>query len=138
MTAPLLLAAGGAFGIGTVVGWFLYFTNRYRRDVTFADVGHLLVALAGGASTAVFRWDGPTHMVIWGSYGLGIFSGFFGYFAVLLVLMARSRGAFSASYLIDGRSRLPGPGEGYAPGTEPPAHSFTARPEPIGPSHPDQ
>ena len=29
----------GAFAFGAVIGWFLYFTNRYRPTIQLSDIG---------------------------------------------------------------------------------------------------
>jgi hypothetical protein len=90
----------GAFGYGLVIGWFLYFVNRYRKDdVTFGDLTTVIGAVGGGAVTALF---GETSPQLFGAYGIGLASGFFGYFLVLIILVAGSKN-FSADYFLDGR-----------------------------------
>jgi hypothetical protein len=90
----------GAFGFGLVIGWFLYFVNRYRKDdVTFGDLTTVIAAVGGGAATSLFGDAGPQ---LFGAYGLGLASGFFGYFIVLIILVAGSKN-FSADYFLDGR-----------------------------------
>jgi len=80
----LQLIGAGLFGL--VVGWFLYFLNRYRTDVAFSDLVGLVGAIGGGAVVALF----PAKTDLFAAYAIGLAAGFFGYFAVLLVLVARS------------------------------------------------
>jgi hypothetical protein len=90
----------GAFGFGLVIGWFLYFVNRYRKDdVTFGDLTTVIGAVGGGAVTALF---GAASADLFGAYGIGLASGFFGYFLVLIILVAGSK-SFGAEYFLDGR-----------------------------------
>lgn len=93
----------GAFGFGLVIGWFLYLVNRYRKgDVQLGDVTTVVAAVGGGAVTALF---GPTSDQLFGAYGIGLATGFFGYFLVLVAMVARS-GNFGIDYFLDGRRRL--------------------------------
>ena len=39
----------GAFAFGVVIGWILYFTNRYRPTIQLSDIGKLIAAVGGGA-----------------------------------------------------------------------------------------
>ena len=90
----------GAFGFGLVIGWFLYFVNRYRKDdVTFGDLTTIIGAVGGGAVTALFGEAGPE---LFGAYGVGLAAGFFGYFLVLIILVVASKN-FTADYFLDGR-----------------------------------
>jgi hypothetical protein len=98
----LELLGAGAFGV--VVGWLLYFLNRYRTDdVKLADLVTIIGALGGGAILALF----PAESELFGAYGIGLFVGFFGYVAVLGRLVAGSPN-FTRDYFIDGR-RVPPP-----------------------------
>jgi hypothetical protein len=93
----------GAFAFGTVIGWFTYFTNRYRKgDVQFADIATLLGVIGGGAVTALFG-DGKT--ALFAAYGLGLAFGFFAYFAALIVMVRKSGGVFSLTWFLDGRRK---------------------------------
>ncbi len=90
----------GAFGFGLVIGWFLYFVNRYRRDdVTFGDLTTVIGAVGGAAVTALFGDASPD---LFGAYGIGLASGFFGYFIVLIMLVWSSKN-FDTDYFLDGR-----------------------------------
>ena len=90
----------GAFCFGLVVGWFLYFVNRYRSDnVTFGDLTTIIGAVGGAAVTTLF---GAASADLFGAYGTGLAAGFFGYFLVLIILVWASKN-FDADYFLDGR-----------------------------------
>lgn len=91
----------GAGGVGFIIGWLVYFINRYRKeDVQFSDLVTLLGIVAGGSVTALF----PAKTDLFGAYGLGLFAGFFSYFLVLISLVARSRN-FNSDWFLDGRRK---------------------------------
>lgn len=108
----------GAFAFGLVLGWYLYFLNRYRKEVTLADLTTVIGAVGGGAVLALF----PAKTDLFGAYGVGLASGFFGYFLVLMVLVVRSA-HFGVDYLIDGRRTLPNGEVGYGPNVDRPMAS---------------
>ena len=100
----LELLGAGAFGV--VIGWLLYFLNRYRsEDVRLADLVTVIGALGGGAILALF----PAESELFGAYGIGLFVGFFGYLGVLGLLVLGSS-SFDRDYFIDGRRKPPPPG----------------------------
>lgn len=91
----LIAAAGavgslkwGAFAFGAVIGWNLYFINRYRqRDkIGVADLTTVISALGGASILALF----PAQTKNFAFYGLGLAAGFFGYLVLLLLLVWRS------------------------------------------------
>src|SRR5690348_8602907 len=88
----------GAFAFGAVIGWFTYFVNRYRAQVTLADVATVIGALGGAAVLALF----PAGSQLFSAYGIGLAVGFFGYFLSLVVLVTVSSG-WSAAWFLDGR-----------------------------------
>jgi hypothetical protein len=88
----------GAFAFGAVIGWFTYFVNRYRTEVTLADVGTILGALGGAAVLALF----PPETALFTSYGIGLAVGFFGYFLLLMILVLFTRG-WTLAWFLDGR-----------------------------------
>jgi hypothetical protein len=93
----------GAGGLGTIIGWYVYYINRYRKgDVQFSDLVTLLGILGGGAILALF----PARTDLFGAYGIGLFAGFFTYFLVLLV-MVRASPNFDVDWFLDGRRRRP-------------------------------
>jgi hypothetical protein len=97
------MAEWGAFGFGVVLGWFAYFTNRYRKsDVQFSDLTTLVGVIGGGAITALF---GEGKTALFGAYGVGLAVGFFAYFLVLLVMVTRSNGVFTVTWFLDGRRK---------------------------------
>jgi hypothetical protein len=97
----------GALAFGAVIGWYLYFVTRYRSDaVKLGDVASVLGALGGSAVLALF----PAGTDLFGAYGVGVFVGFFGYLATLMVLVARSEN-FDADWFLDGRRKRLAQGE---------------------------
>jgi hypothetical protein len=117
----------GAFAFGLVLGWYLYFLNRYRKEITLADLTTVVGAIGGAAVLALF----PAESDLFGAYGLGLAVGFFGYFLVLVVLALRSRN-FGIDYLIDGRRTLPDGTTGYGPGVDRPMAAGDEPPLPPG------
>jgi hypothetical protein len=116
------------FNVRTPVGWFLYFTNRYRKDVALSDVATLLSAIGGGAVTALFGKGDGTGAGLFLSYGSGLAFGFFAYFIVLVGLVFLSKDEFTFAYLIDGRRKDPQAPFGYGPGAQSPVRSFDLEP----------
>lgn len=116
--SALTLLGAGAFGV--VVGWYLYYVNRYRRgDVQLTDLVTMIGAVGGGAILALF----PARSLLFGAYGIGLFVGFFAYFLTLVVLVWRSP-AFSKEWFLDGRRRTLRNGETIPQGTTPTARAM--------------
>lgn len=110
------LLIAGAFCFGLIVGWFVYYINRYRKgDVQFGDITTVLAAVGGAAVVQLFGQG----TVMFGAYGIGLAVGFFGYFGLLVFLVRRSPN-FSADWFLDGRRTNPGPGEGFGTQERPP------------------
>jgi hypothetical protein len=124
----------GAGGFGLVIGWYVYYVNRHRKDdVQLSDVVTLLGAIGGGAVLSLFE----ARSELFGAYGIGLALGFFGYFTTLLLLVRMSmRGTqnFTWEWFLDGRRKdpppgvscggprpmnVPGPGLGGSPSTPP-------------------
>jgi hypothetical protein len=98
-----VLQLAGAFAFGLVLGWYLYYVNRYRKsDVQLADLVTIVSVLGGGAVLALF----PPRSDLFGAYGVGLFVGFFAYFAILCFLVNRSPD-FGPEWFLDGRRRRP-------------------------------
>ena len=113
--STLQLLGAGSFGF--VVGWQLYFVNRYRSGgVSLADLGGIVGAIGGTAVLAMF----PAQSDLLGAYGIGMLLGFMGYFLVLAVLVSRSKN-FQADWFLDGRRTAPA-GEQTANGVDPTSH----------------
>lgn len=94
----LQLIGAGAFG--AVVGWYVYYINRWRKDdVQLSDIVTLVGAIGGGAVLALF----PAKSDLFGAYGIGLATGFFMYFIVLVILVIRVPG-FTAAWFLDGRA----------------------------------
>lgn len=99
-SAPLLALVGAGF-FGAVIGWYVYYVNRYRRtDVQLADLVTVIAAVGGGAILSLF----PAETELFGAYGIGLFVGFFGYLVVLFVLVRISPN-FGIDWFLDGRRR---------------------------------
>lgn len=89
----------GAGGFGAVVGWYVYYINRWRKDdVQLSDIVTLIGAIGGAAITGLFS----AKTDLFGAYGIGLAAGFFMYFFVLIVNIYRAPG-FNSSWFIDGR-----------------------------------
>jgi hypothetical protein len=89
----------GAGAFGAVVGWYVYYINRYRKDdVQLSDIVTLIGAVGGAAVLALF----PEKTDLFGAYGIGLAAGFFMYFFILIVLVNKAPG-FNSSWFIDGR-----------------------------------
>ncbi|MFV3126209.1 hypothetical protein [Niveispirillum sp. KHB5.9] len=99
----------GAFAFGLILGWNVYFVNRYRKgEVTFGDLTTLLGVIAGAGILRLYE----ERADLFGAYGVGLAVGFFGYFTSLLVLVKRSSN-FDPDWFLDGRRKNPPDGYGY-------------------------
>jgi hypothetical protein len=99
----------GAAAFGAIIGWYVYYINRYRRgDVQLGDLVAVLGVLGGAGILALF----PAQTALFGAYGIGLAIGFFGYFIVLVVLVGISSN-FTADWFLDGRRANPAAGVGY-------------------------
>jgi len=116
----------GAGGFGAIIGWYVYFINRYRKaDVQISDLAALIGVIGGGAVLALF----PARTDLFGAYGVGLALGFFGYFVVLLLLVHYSAN-FDSDWFLDGRRKAAPSGYVIPAGT-----AETMRPmEPIPPT----
>jgi len=93
----------GAFGFGLVLGWNLYFVNRYRAGpVGLQDLATIVGAIGGTAILALF----PAKTDLFGAYGVGLALGFFAYFALLALMVWRSDN-FDRDWFLDGRRKAP-------------------------------
>ncbi len=99
----LQLVGAGSFGM--LIGWYVYYINRYRRaEVQFSDLVTVIGIIGGGAVLELFE----AGTDLFGAYGLGLGIGFFGYFIVLLILVAASPN-FEWDWFLDGRRAEPQP-----------------------------
>ena len=95
-----LLQKIGAGAFGAVVGWYVYYINRYRKDdVQLSDIVTLIGAVGGAAILALF----PAKTDLFGAYGIGLAAGFFMYFFILVVLVTKAPG-FTSAWFLDGRA----------------------------------
>lgn len=91
----------GAGGFGAIIGWYVYYINRYRKgDVELSDITTLIGILGGGVVLTLF----PNQTDLFGAYGVGLFVGFFGYFFFLMVWV-RVSANFSVDWFLDGRRK---------------------------------
>jgi hypothetical protein len=109
--APIQLLGAGCFG--AMIGWYVYYINRYRKaDVQISDLVTLVGVIGGGAILALF----PARTDLFGAYGIGLAIGFFGYLVALLV-MVRLSSNFDIDWFLDGRRRKPAEDFVIPPGT---------------------
>jgi hypothetical protein len=112
----------GAFGFGAVIGWYLYFINRYRKaEVQIGDLTTVIGAIGGAAVLKMFGDDAT----LFGAYGIGIAAGFFGYFVILMFLVGHSK-SFSSDWFLDGRRPNPPADWGYGTDTQGTVHAMAA------------
>ncbi|HEU5431778.1 MAG TPA: hypothetical protein VFU81_08950 [Thermomicrobiales bacterium] len=100
----LQLLGAGAFG--ALIGWYVYYINRYRKgDVQLSDLTTVIGILGGAVVLQLFPLPkNPSDLPLFGAYGIGLFIGFFGYFLVLIGLV-RASPNFTADFFLDGRRR---------------------------------
>ena len=99
--AASLIQLLGAGGFGAIIGWFVYFINRYRQGgVKFSDLVTLIGIIGSGAILAIF----PARTDLFGAYGIGLFAGFFGYYLALLIKVGISKN-FDVDWFLDGRRK---------------------------------
>jgi hypothetical protein len=122
------LKTSGAFAFGLIIGWYLYYINRYRKgDVQISDITTVIGTIGGAAVLKLF----DSSSDLFGAYGIGLAAGFFAYFFVLIILVGVSDN-FDADWFLDGRRRNPAPDYGYgqdargtvAPMALPPSQTF--------------
>jgi hypothetical protein len=95
----------GAAAFGCIIGWLVYYINRYRKaDVQFSDLTTVIGIVGGAGVTSLF---GGSDKALFGAYGIGLFVGFFAYFLVLIALVRNSNGVFGATWFLDGRRKKP-------------------------------
>ena len=100
-TPQILLIGAGCFG--GLIGWLIYYTNRYREGTPkFSDIVTVVGIIGGAAILNLF----PAETDIFGAYGIGLASGFFLYFVSLLILVKAAK--FPWAWFLDGRTRAVG------------------------------
>lgn len=101
VTTATLVQMLGAGGFGVIIGWYVYFINRYRKeDVQFSDIATVIGIIGGGAVLALF----PAGTDLFGAYGIGLFIGFFAYLLTLTMQVRRSSN-FTIDWFLDGRRK---------------------------------
>jgi hypothetical protein len=93
----------GAGGFGALIGWYVYYINRYRKDDRkLGDLITLISIIGSGSILSLF----PSSTDLFGAYGIGLFIGFFGYFTVLNIYVKLSKD-FNIAWFLDGRRKAP-------------------------------
>lgn len=93
----------GAACFGGIIGWFVYYINRYRTgEVQLSDLVTLIGVIGGTAVLALF----PAKSDLFGAYGIGLAAGFFLYFVILIICVSVSHN-FDVDWFLDGRRTLP-------------------------------
>jgi hypothetical protein len=106
-TAATALQLWGAGVFGVLIGWYVYYINRYRKgDVQLSDLVTLIGVIGGGAIVALF----PAKSDLFGAYGIGLGVGFFAYFVTLIFMVATSD-KFGVEFFLDGRRKQLAPDE---------------------------
>ena len=94
----------GAAAFGGLIGWYIYYINRHRPDyVQLGDLVTIVGVIGGAAILALF----PAGSDLFGGYGIGLAIGFFGYFIVLIGMVAYSKN-FNVDFFLDGRAQEAG------------------------------
>ena len=105
----LQLLGAGCFGM--LIGWYIYYINRHRKDdAQLSDLVTLVGVIGGATILTIF----PSGTDLFGAYGVGLAVGFFGYFIVLFILVWISTN-FNVDYFIDGRRKNPDNTESFPP-----------------------
>jgi len=102
MASVDILKAIGAGAFGAMIGWFVYYINRYRAgEVSWADLTTVIATIGGGAVLALF----PANTTLFAGYGIGLFTGFFAYFGFLNLFVSKSEN-FDIDWFLDGRRKV--------------------------------
>jgi hypothetical protein len=99
----------GAGCFGGIIGWYVYYINRWRKDdVQFSDLVTVIGVIGGGAVLKLFgNPDANGQQAgtdLFGAYGIGLAIGFFSYFFILAGMVAKSPN-FSVDWFLDGRRK---------------------------------
>lgn len=121
MTLPTTLSLG-AFSLGFLIGWLVYFMNRHRKgEVSLADLGVLVGIFAGSGVAGLLGGTPGTPMNpdAAGAYCIGLLAGFLCYLTVLIGIVRRHRDQFDMLYFVDGRRKQPDPAYELTPQARP-------------------
>lgn len=100
-TANSAIQIIGAGAFGAIIGWYVYYINRYRKgDVQLSDLVTVIGIIGGGSVLALF----PSQTDLFGAYGIGLFLGFFGYLLTLAGMVRKSPN-FDIDFFLDGRRK---------------------------------
>lgn len=93
----MVVANIGAVCFGLMIGWITYRTLRRREGpAQLTDISTVLVAVGGGAVTAVFG-----EPQIFGWYAIGLAVGFFGYLVAAGLIDRKTESAGSGLWMGD-------------------------------------
>lgn len=96
----------GAFSFGLIIGWYVYFVNRYRKgEIGWKDLRTLIGIIGGATVLKLFDADNRASE-LFGAYGIGLATGFFAYFIILAILVRKSKN-FDVDWFLDGRRKKP-------------------------------
>ena len=110
----------GAITFGILIGWYVYYINRYRTgQVQMSDLVTLIGVIGGAAVLSLF----PAQSNLFGAYGIGLAIGFFGYFLFLMIFVYASKN-FGPDWFLDGRRIGPDGKPGFPGPTEREQHSM--------------
>jgi hypothetical protein len=120
----------GALAFGLVLGWNVYFVNRFRKgEISFGDIATLVGVIGGAAVLALF----PSSSDLFGAYGVGLGVGFFAYFLSLLAMVKVSPN-FDSDWFLDGRRKNPADGYGYGTDARPTLAPMAPKPVTLAPA----
>lgn len=89
----------GAGGFGAIIGWYVYYINRYRsKPVLIKDLVTIIFIFLGGIIVQVIAAGTDLYL----AYVIGFFVGLFGYFFALLAGIYISN-AYTVDWFLDGR-----------------------------------
>jgi hypothetical protein len=112
----------GALLFGVVLGWQLYFTNRYRSGHGLQDLVTIVGAIGGAAILDLF----PAGTDLFAYYGIGLAIGFFLYFLILVGMVTKSP-SFGVEWFLDGRRAKPADTDVIPEGTATTVAAMSAR-----------
>jgi predicted permease len=112
----------GALAFGILIGWYVYYINRHRKnEVQMSDLVTLIGVIGGAAVLSLF----PAESDLFGAYGIGLAIGFFAYFIFLMIFVYASPN-FGSDWFLDGRRIGPDGTPGYAPSDQPDTTAMNA------------
>jgi hypothetical protein len=94
------------FLFGPMIGWFVYYINRYRTSaLSFSDIT-TRASVGGVGALAKFGFSAGASASTFGAYSIGLAAGFFSYLLMFFILVSRSEN-FDTDWFFDGRRKDP-------------------------------